>query len=105
MTFMQCHNARVALASYIAKDALHEAIGCYMYEQWPRVKNLMHDFIIDKIRPFIESGDVENIEIEQYVKQDGYFDIQLQFDIKVIPTQLISYSTKIDIGIDYAQSN
>ena len=41
MTFIQRHNAHVALASYIAKDALHEAIGCHMYEQWPQVKNLI----------------------------------------------------------------
>ena len=86
MTFMQRHNARVALASYIAKDALREAINCYMYEQWPQIKNPMYDFIIDKIRPFIESGDVENIEIEQYVKQDDYFDVEFHFEVKVIPT-------------------
>ena len=100
-TFFDRHQARVALAARIAKDSLHDAItiSYYMYEQWPRVERLVYDFIMERIRPFIESGDVKNIEVRQYITPD----MTIDFEVIVIPTQVVSFTTKIDFRIDHGE--
>lgn len=102
-TFFDRHQARVALATRIAKDSLHIAINYYMYEQWPRVERLVYDFIMERIRPFIESGDVENIEVRRYVMPDVYENMPIDFEVRVIPTQVVSFTTKIDFTIDHGE--
>ena len=95
---MQRHNARIALASYIAKDVLHIAIKHCMYKLCTDKTNyFIHDFIMEKLNLFVDSGDIEDVEVQQFFKKDGYIDDELHIEVKVIPTQIVSYSTVISI--------
>ena len=98
-TLFDRHQARVALAASIAKDSLYDAISYYMYEQWPRVERLVYDFIMERIRPFIEYGDVKNIEVRQCITPD----MTIDFEVIAIPTQVVSFTTKIDFRIDHGE--
>ena len=101
--FFDRHQARVALATRIAKDSLHDTINYYMYEQWPRVERLVYDFIMERIKPFIESGDVESIEVRQYTMPNVYEDTIMNFEVRVIPTKVVSFTAKIDFSIDHGE--
>ena len=54
---------------------------------------------MERIRPFIESGDVNNIEVRQYITPD----MTIDFEVIVIPTQVVSFTTKIDFRIDHGE--
>lgn len=95
MTFLQRHNARIALAGNIAGIALKRIINTYLFHEWSlKVECTIHSFIMNYLKPFINSNDVKDIKISRFINKD--FD--LIYEVKIIPNEFQYVDMTIDIG-------
>ena len=95
-SFEYRHQVRVALAARIAKDAMHNALSYCLFEEWKSIDAWLRDHILEAVRPFIESGDIDCVDVvHSFSEKDKW-----NFELKVIPTQVVSFTCRIDIGED-----